>query len=189
MKVVFRHRATGAEQRAGERWARARGEPLVELRSVAARDPVLPAPVLPLHGEGGALLVSARLDRRGGRRLQGAARRARRRGDRDGRLPRGDRPCCRHVPGGHAAPEGSSQAARGALAHGGGAHRARGAVPLVPGGHRGNRAARSARPAAGRVRAADRGRRSRRAGGRTRRHGSRRSGWSTRCATWSVRSS
>ena len=153
-------RATGVEHVPATA-ARARGEPLVELRPVAARDPVLPAPLLPVHGEGGAVLVPARLDRRGGRRLSGRRGERDERGDRDGRRARRE---------GHAVvmfPEGTRRrkgmrkrhearwrtgAARIALEAG---------VPLVPGGHRRNGAPRAARPAARRVRRADRGRRSR----------------------------
>src|SRR5438477_4670376 len=59
-------------------------EPRVQPRPVAARDPALPAALAPFHGEIGAVLVAAVPRPRRVRRVQGAARRGRRGGDRDG---------------------------------------------------------------------------------------------------------
>src|SRR5262245_32806412 len=65
------------------RGVRARREPLVEPRSVAARAAALPPPVSPFHGEEGALLAAARLDRPRGRRLSRRPGQARPAGGRD----------------------------------------------------------------------------------------------------------
>ena len=82
-------RALPAPRRAGASTCprgrlRARREPQLELRPVAARDAALPAALPALHGQVGALLdaVQAVRDRRG--RVPGAPRAGRPRGDRDG---------------------------------------------------------------------------------------------------------
>ena len=142
---------------------RARGEPLVELRPVAARAAAVPPPLSALHGEGGAVLVPARL---GDQRPEAASRCAAAsatRGDRDGdaTLPRGARR--RDVPGGDAPQEGAAEEARGALAHRRRADRARGRRAARAGRHPRHRPARAARAAARRVRHADRARRPRHA--------------------------
>src|SRR5205823_1992578 len=66
-----------ARARAARGRLRARGEPHVELRPVAARAAALPAALASLHGEVGALLVAARVPPERRRRVSGAPRRRR----------------------------------------------------------------------------------------------------------------
>ena len=94
---------------------RARRQPPLELRPLAARDAALPAAVPALHGEVGALLV-----RRSSTFIDACGAFPVRRGQRDleaietaiAALPRGAHR--RHVPGGHAAQEGAAEEVRGA---------------------------------------------------------------------------
>ena len=148
---------------------RRRREPLVELRPVAPRHTAVSTPLPALHGQEGALLAAARMDRALRWRVPSGSRQARPAGDRhrDRAVPRGSRR--RDVPRGDTPLEGSAQAARGTVAHRGRADRARGRRAARSGRHLGNRAARPARPAAGRLRAGDRDHRPR--GARRRRGG------------------
>src|SRR5215208_5008391 len=108
----------GSGERAGGWRGRAGGEPQLEPRPVGTRTAALPAPSPALHGEVGAVLVSAGIPAERGRRVPRPARPARRRGDPHGRraLPAGrDR---RDVPGGNAAPEGAAEEVGGPRPHG-----------------------------------------------------------------------
>src|SRR6266536_299551 len=63
---------------------RARGEPHIELRPLAARSAALPATAASLHGEERALQPLARAAPESRRRLSGPSRRGRSRGDSTG---------------------------------------------------------------------------------------------------------
>src|SRR5438105_2732186 len=140
-----------------ERRLRARREPHLELRPLAARDPAVPAPLAALHGEVRALLVAAPLRARRCRRVSRGPRRRRRGGDRDrGRT----RPRWRgrgHVPRRDEADEGAAEEVGGPAAHRRGADRARRRRSARSGGDQGHRPACSARSAPGRLRRAGRG--------------------------------
>src|SRR5918996_814840 len=144
----------------------ARCEPLVERGPLAARPPALSATIPALHGEVGGLLVPAGDAHPWGRRVPGAPRRARRRGDRDSRRARPSRTRDRHVPRGHEEAEGASQEVRGAVALRRGEDRARGGSAARARGNRRDRAPRAAGAAPCRLRRSDRGRRPRRAAAR-----------------------
>ena len=68
--------ARGAASICPERRLRARREPQLELRPVAARDAALPEALSALHGQVGALLDAVQAVRDRGRRVPGAPRRA-----------------------------------------------------------------------------------------------------------------
>src|SRR6266536_4507485 len=75
----------GRRESPQERRFRPRGQPHLELRSVAARDAALAEAVSAVHGEVRALLVAARQADRRRRRLPGAPRTRRSGGDPDRR--------------------------------------------------------------------------------------------------------
>ena len=145
---LFRLRAPRPRAPAGRR-LRARREPQLELRPVAARRSRCSRGATcaswPSRSSSGRRSSSSRP--RPARSRCGAASGTR--GDRDGdaALPRG--PHRGHVPGGDAAEEGDAEEVRGAGAHRGGADRARGGRAARPGGDRRHRPARPARRSCG----------------------------------------
>src|SRR5829696_4873731 len=112
------------------------GQPQLELRPLGARAGDVPAPVPPLHGEVGALLVSTRRvhPRRG--RVPRAPRRTRPGGDAHRRGTGAQRARDRNVSRGDAAAEGAPEDAARRGAHGRGANRARGGRAARAGGDR-----------------------------------------------------
>src|SRR5262245_8286489 len=150
-------------------WLRARGEPHVELRSLAVGHATPPRPPAALHGEGRAVQPADGPDPARGRRLQGAPRRGRPGGDADRRRARPRRRDRGHVPGGDAAAEGPREETPGPSAHGRRADcvcRERPARSRCDQRHRPPPAPRAA---AGRIRCADRPLRPRRPGHQDRR--------------------
>ena len=138
---AFRLRATRDRAPPPRGRLRARLQPHLELRPVAARHAALAAAAASLHGEVGALLVTARPF------LEAAGAFPVRRGERDTVAIETAIALAREgkvvvdVPRGHAAAEGAAQEARGAAAHRRGADRARGRRAARAGRGRGHRPA------------------------------------------------
>src|SRR6266511_1020431 len=150
---------------AAGRGLRARREPRLQLRPLAAGDPALAPPLPALHGEIGAVLVAARAPDQRRRGLQGATRRTGRRGGQHRRGARQGRPHRRDVPARHAPAKGPRQEASAPRAHGRRAHRARSERTARPGGDCRHRPPLAARAVAGLLRQAGRCRRARSARG------------------------
>src|SRR5581483_5197737 len=148
----------GSREPSGGR-ARARCQPHLELRPLAARNAALaPAPAL-LHGQVRAVPPGLRAHSARLRSVSRAPRRARRAGDRDRRPPGAGGKGDRHVPGGDTAPEGVAQEVRCQAAGGIGPDRPRRRGAARPGRDQGHGRARAAREAQGLLRQAARPRR------------------------------
>src|SRR5262249_21102851 len=141
------------------RRVRARSQPHVELRPVAARHALVAEQTAFLHGQGRALQPDPRPAAACRRRLPRAAGRGGRRGRAEGGgdLPRGRRR--RDVPGGDAPAEGPAEEVRAQAEDGCRADRSERSRATRPGGAEGHRPALPAREAGGRLRRAGPGRR------------------------------